>query len=245
MECALAGRASTLLSDLRGLGLVRAQCRQGGQASEGARDVCRRPFCPSLLAHWLSRRQLSKVRARPVFGFSAQLHFVGTAVRRDPGMTSRGWSRGPSPSKQPIPHPAFLLLEGDGRWGSGRNPGTKSTWEEMRIRAFLKKHRLKGLCFPLGCERTPPTTWQHGADGQTSFFHWGTMNYSLMLQRQLTFNLCAPQLTSFLVLCPPSTPLCSGFPDGSAWPQALTLKPVPSARASVLAFSLTMYQDPA
>lgn len=51
-------------------------------------------------------------------------------------MTSRGWSRGPSPSKQPIFHPAFLLLEGDGRWGSGRNPGTKSTWEEMRIRAF-------------------------------------------------------------------------------------------------------------
>lgn len=229
---------------MRGLGSARAQCRQGGQASEAAKGVCRRPSCPSPRAHWLSRRQLSKVRARLVFGFSAQLHSVG-AVRRDPGMTSRGWSRGPSPSKQPISHPAFLLLEEDGCWGSGRNPGTNSTWEEMRIHAFLKERRLKGLCFPLGCERTPPTTWPHGADGQTSFSHRGTKNYSPMLQRQLPSNLRAPQLTSFLVLSPPSTPLCSGFPDGSVQPQELTLKPVPSARASTLAFSLTMYQDPA
>lgn len=146
---------------MRGLGSARAQCRQGGQASEGAKGVCRRPSCPSPRAHWLSRRQLSKVRARLVFGFSAQLHFVGAA-----GLTSRGWSRGPSPSKQPISHPAFLLLEEDGCWGSGRNPGTNSTWEAVRIHAFLKERRLRGLCFPLGCKRTPPTTWQHGADGQ-------------------------------------------------------------------------------
>ena len=65
-----------------------------------------------------------------------------------------------------------------------------------------------------------------------------------MLQRQLTSNLHAPQLTSFLVLCPPSTLLCSGFPDGSVQPQELTLKTVLSTRVSVLAFSLTMYQDP-
>ena len=136
---------------MRGLGSARAQCRQGGQASEGAKGVRRRPSCPSPRAHWLSRRQLSKVRARLVFGFSAQLHFVGAA-----GLTSRGWSRGPSPSKQPISHPAFLLLEEDGCWGSGRNPGTNSTWEAVRIHAFLKERRLRGLCFPLGCERTPP-----------------------------------------------------------------------------------------
>lgn len=143
MECALAGSASTLLcgvlglaQDMRGLGSVRAQCRQGGRRQRepgGSAGVL-----PVLLrgAHLFGRRKLSKVRARLVFGFSAQLHFVGAAVRRDPGMTSRGWSRGPSPSKQPISHPAFLLLEEDRRWGSGRNPGTKSTWEEMRIRAF-------------------------------------------------------------------------------------------------------------
>lgn len=143
MECALAGSASTLLcgvlglaQDMWGLGSVRAQCRQGGQASEGARGVCRCPSCSSPRAHLFSRRQLSKVRARLVLGFSAQLHFVGTAVRRDPVMTHRGWSRGPSPSKQPISHPAFLLLEEDRRWGSGGNPGTKSPWEEMRILLF-------------------------------------------------------------------------------------------------------------
>ncbi|CAN0032793.1 unnamed protein product [Rangifer tarandus platyrhynchus] len=39
--------------------------------------------------------------------------------------------------------------------------------------------------------------------------------------------------------------LYSGFRDSSVRPQELTLKTVPSARVSVLAFSLTMYQDPA
>lgn len=37
------------------------------------------------LAHRLTRRQLSNVRARMVSGFSSQRHFIGAAVRRDPG----------------------------------------------------------------------------------------------------------------------------------------------------------------
>lgn len=115
---------------------MRAQCRQGGQASEGARGTSAGVL--SVLLCWLTGsagRQLSKVRELDRSPVSAQLHFVGTAVRRDPRDDQQRLVRSPSPSKQPSP-PAFLLLEGDGRWGSGRNPGTKSTWEEMRIRTF-------------------------------------------------------------------------------------------------------------
>lgn len=145
MGFTLTGSASTLLcgvlalsQDARGwgsvaLGWVRVHRRFGEAGCQrepgGPRGL--QVVLPVLspLAHWFSRRQLSKVRVPLVFGFSAHLHSIGATVRSEPGTTSRVRTRSRRP-QQAVPSPTLpsrSLLEGDGCWGSSANPGTKST----------------------------------------------------------------------------------------------------------------------
>lgn len=118
--------------DFAELGCVRASHGRPGIPERSHGKPFGFPFLVlSPLAHRFTRRQLSKVRAGIVFRFSAQLNFIDTVVRRDPGKT--GWNgtrHQVSHQNSPFSHPVSCsFLEGEGHWVSSRNPGTKSLQE--------------------------------------------------------------------------------------------------------------------